>query len=80
MRSPTSTKRMALSGTSEDTHTVLKSAMVITGVLVSFLYSPAATLISRILPEIGALSVIFWPKTPGLSPSRRSLRLSLIHI
>lgn len=74
MRSPTSMKRMALSATSLDTHTVLKSAIVITGVLVSFLYSPAATLISRILPEMGALSVIFWPNAPGLSPSSRSLR------
>ena len=74
MRSPTAMKRMALSGTSEDTHTVLRSAMVITGVLVSFLYSPAATLISSTLPEIGAFNVIFWPNAPGLSPSSRSFR------
>ena len=48
--------------------------MVMTGVLVSLRYSPAATLISSTLPEMGALTVTFWPNAPGLRPSSRSLR------
>ena len=50
-------KRMALSGTSEETQTVLRSAMVITGVVVSLRYSPAAMLMSSTLPEITARAV-----------------------
>ena len=73
MRSPGSIKRMELSGTSEATQTVLRSAIVMRGALVSLRYSPAATLISRILPETGADTVTFCPNVPGFRPSNRNL-------
>src|SRR5262249_57239059 len=59
-RSPMRTNRMNGSATSEDIQTVLRSAMDMSGVVVSVLndtaarYSPGLTLISVTVPEIGA--------------------------
>jgi len=80
--SPTRTSRSAGSGTSADTQTVLRSAMVMRGAVVSLWketalrYSPGATLISMIFPEMGARTNTNWRTLRGVRPRSSSFRLA----